>query len=171
MEHKAEYVKKPKNVATQTEKDCVICKIILYDESIQRMEIFRNDLVIVFLNIYPYTTGHLLISPLRHITGFEEMSGEELRDFSIVSQRIIRMLQHFSKTDSFNVGWNQGPWSGGSIAHFHSHLVPRYKNDMSFVDIIVKTRPVLHSLESVEQELIKYQPFLAGEKTIAELGL
>jgi ATP adenylyltransferase len=83
----------------------------------------------------------------------------------------MRMLEHFGGTESFNVGWNQGQWSGGSIAHFHAHVIPRYKNDINFVDIIAKSRPVLHSLERVEAELKKYQPFLAGEKQIDELDL
>ena len=169
IDHKAEYIKKPKNMVDTDPSICTICKIIRRDESIKRMEIYRDSKILVFLNIYPYTAGHLLISPLDHIVGFEDMDSETAIAFVTLLQRCIAMLKHFGGTDSLNVGWNQGEWSGGSIPHFHAHLVPRYKNDINFVDIIAKSRPVIQALEDTERKLLKYREFLSGEKTISEI--
>lgn len=169
MEHKLDYVLKPKHYDKQTSANCIICKIIEYDESVERFEIFRNDNFIVFLNIFPYTPGHLMISPILHKEYYEELSAEEITEFGILTQRCIEMLKHSSRTESFNVGWNQGTFSGGSMKHFHSHIVPRYKNELNFIEIISKTKPIIVSLQKSEKFLQRYTPFLAGEKSMVEL--
>ncbi|MHA2401771.1 MAG: HIT family protein [Candidatus Kariarchaeaceae archaeon] len=160
---------KDKKYNQQTKDACVICQIIMKSEGTQSFEIFRNGDFIVFLNLFPYTPGHLMISPLKHNTEFEEFSQEEVTGFGELTQRCLTMLKHFSRTESFNVGWNQGLYAGGSIKHFHIHIVPRYRNELNFIEIIGKTKPVIVSLERTEQMLARYGPFLAGNKTLEEL--
>ena len=53
IDAKASYVKKPKKYGEQDTEKCIICKIIMKDEDTPTYEIFRNDLAIVFLNLYP----------------------------------------------------------------------------------------------------------------------
>jgi len=169
MEHKADYVKKPKHYREQNEDACIICNIISGKEETTSFVIYKDDKLMVFLNLFPYTTGHALISPIRHITGYDELTTHELNDFAVMTQRVIKMLKHYANTESFNAGWNQGEWSGGSIRHFHAHIVPRYRTDINFIDIIGKSRTVLYPLEKVQEELQRYVPFLCGEKSISEL--
>ena len=81
------------------------------------------------------------------------------------------MLTHFGRTESFNIGWNQGDTSGGSIKHNHIHVVPRYPNELNFFEIIAKTKPIIQSLEDTHSCLSQYKEFLAGNKSIAELDI
>jgi ATP adenylyltransferase len=141
------------------------------DESTARYEIYRDDQAIVFLNLYPYQVGHLLVSPLRHIMGYEEFTPEEIQATSVLVQRCIQMLSHFGRTESFNIGWNQGNISGGSIKHNHIHVVPRYPNEMNFFEIIAKTKPIIQALEDTHKYLSQYEEFLAGKKSIEELNI
>ncbi|OLS19500.1 MAG: AP-4-A phosphorylase [Candidatus Heimdallarchaeota archaeon LC_2] len=170
IDAKASYVKKPKKYGKQDIDKCIICKIILKDENIPRYEIYRNDLAIVFLNIYPYQVGHVLISPIRHVMGYEEFTPEEIEATSVLVQRCITMIKYFGKTESFNIGWNQGLISGGSIQHNHIHVVPRYPNELNFFEIIAQTKPMIQSLNDTHEYLLQYGEFLAGNKTIEELN-
>lgn len=169
MTHKAAYVKKEKHYVKQTKETCVICGIINQAESVESYELYRNDNIIVFLNLYPYTVGHILISPIRHLQGYDDLSKTELIEMAEMSQRVIKMLKHFGRTESMNVGWNQGPFSGGSINHFHIHYVPRWKNELNFFEIIARTRPMIQSLDQTLDLLKKYVPYLEGNKEIDEI--
>jgi ATP adenylyltransferase len=169
MEHKAAYVKKDKKYAQQDTDSCILCNIITGDETETAFIVYKGRHNIMVLNLYPYTAGHILLAPLRHMTGYEELNADELAEFSELSQKALRVLQIYGRTESFNAGWNQGQWSGGSIKHFHLHLVPRYRTDINFIDIIGKSRTVLHPLEDVEAELKRYEPYFAGEKELEEI--
>jgi ATP adenylyltransferase len=169
MTHKLDYILKPKHYEKQTEETCVICKIIDRDESVQRFEVYRNKLFIIFLNLFPYTPGHIMISPLVHKTNFEEFSPQEVTEFGLLTQKTINVLKHFTRSDSYNLGWNQGPVAGGSMTHFHIHVVPRFKNELNFIEIIARSKPVVISLEDAEKFLRRYIPYFAGEKSIDEI--
>ena len=39
--------------------------------------VWRDDLSCAILNAYPYTTGHLLVMPIRHVSGLEELTPAE----------------------------------------------------------------------------------------------
>ena len=171
IDYKAQYIIKPKNYSKQDKDACIICKIVMKDENTARYEIYRDDLAIVFLNLYPYQVGHLLVSPLRHVMSYEELNEEEIKSTSVLIQRCLQMLTHFGRTESFNVGWNQGNTSGGSIKHNHIHVVPRYPNELNFFEIIAKTKPIIQSLEDTHSYLCQYREFLAGNKSIEELDI
>jgi ATP adenylyltransferase len=171
IEHKTTYIKKDKRYTHQTKDSCIICNVIGKDEKTGAYEIFRSDNFIIFLNLYPYTSGHLLISPLKHYKSYTDLNQDEIVEMGILTQRVMEMLTNFSNTTSFNLGWNEGLFGGGSIKHYHLHIVPRYKNEMNFMEIIARTRPFILSLESTEVAFKQYIPFLSGEKTLEELDI
>ena len=103
--------------------------------------------------------------------GYEDFTEEEIAATSILVQRCITMIKHFGRTESFNIGWNQGLISGGSIQHNHIHVVPRYPNELNFFEIIAQTKPMIQSLSDTQKFLIHYSDFLAGMKSIEELEI
>ncbi len=167
--NKAEYVVKEKNYSKQNTDSCIICKIVRQDPDIPAYEIFRNRNFIIFLNLYPYTTGHIMISPLRHICNFEEFNSDELKELGIFIQKTLKILRKQQNAQSFNVGWNQGDVAGGSIKHYHVHIVPRYKNELNFMETIAHTRPIIQSLDDTHKQMIKYQPYYKGEKELDKI--
>ncbi len=160
IEHKKDYIKKEgkfKDRASYSEQgssDCTICLIISEDKDVPRYEIYRTPEFIVFLNLFPYTSGHILISPIQHLVGFEEFTDQLSEKFAKESKFLIKLLKTAMKTDSVNFGWNQGQFAGGSIKHFHAHLVPRYPRELNFIELIGRSRPMILSLEKTQELLI-----------------
>jgi diadenosine tetraphosphate (Ap4A) HIT family hydrolase len=153
MSHKFEYIKnegKFKNKARygdQEKENCIICKIANKDPHTEAYEVYRDDEFLVFLNLFPYTSGHLLVSPINHVQNLEDLSDEMVSQFCILIKRSIEIIKNEMKTNSVNVGWNEGPFAGGSIKHFHTHIVPRYPSELNFIEIIGQTRPIIQSLD------------------------
>lgn len=160
MENKYDYItrrgefKDRTGYEGQSSSDCIICQIIAKDKNTKGYEIYRNDSFIVFLNLFPYTSGHIMISPLEHIRDFEEFPVDLATSFGEFTQKCIRLVKVAMHSDSVNVGWNQGPVAGGSIKHWHAHVVPRYPNELNFIEIIARSRPVIQSLE-LTQKILK----------------
>lgn len=139
--------------------DCILCAVIAEDDKVVDSKVFSNKLVTVALNLYPYNPGHLMIFPNRHMEDISEMSIDEvmeMHDLTVLSMKILRELYH---PQGFNIGYNMGEASGASIKHLHQHIVPRYRNELGFVDIITGSKifvedPV-HALTKIKKEFLE----------------
>jgi len=128
---KADYVR-----GKRPEVDCILCAIIAHDQRVVDSEIYHTALMTIALNLYPYNPGHLMIFPNRHIEKFLELSSEEvieIHHLTVLSMKVLEKLYH---PQGFNIGYNLGDSAGASIKHLHQHIVPRYKNELGFVDIL-----------------------------------
>lgn len=115
--------------------------------------VHRSARSFLMLNRFPYNPGHLLAIPLREVDDIEELSAEESADlFSIITfgKKILRTTM---KPDGFNVGFNLGSASGGSIAHLHGHVVPRWNGDNNFMPVLGQTRILPQALDATWERL------------------
>jgi ATP adenylyltransferase len=105
------------------------------------------------LNRFPYNPGHLLAVPFREVVEPEELPREERADLmeEIVFAR--RLLTAAMKPDGVNVGFNLGTAAGGSIAHLHGHIVPRWNGDNNFMPAIGQTRVLPQSLDATWERI------------------
>jgi ATP adenylyltransferase len=105
------------------------------------------------LNRFPYNPGHLLAVPFREVVEPEELPKAERADLmeEIVFAR--RLLTAAMKPDGVNVGFNLGTAAGGSIAHLHAHIVPRWNGDNNFMPAIGQTRVLPQSLDATWDRL------------------
>jgi len=116
----------------------------------------RRRRVFALLNRYPYTNGHLLIAPYRHIGAFEHLTAPEWADILALSQDLIERLQRLLHAQGFNVGLNLGKVAGAGIpGHLHLHLVPRWSGDTNFMPVLTNTRVMSQSLDMLHQLLTK----------------
>jgi diadenosine tetraphosphate (Ap4A) HIT family hydrolase len=70
-----------------------------------------------------------LILPARHVGSFFELARDERSElFDLLAESKVQLDREFSP-DSYNVGINDGPAAGQTIAHLHIHLIPRYSGD------------------------------------------
>lgn len=103
--------------------------------------LYRGTHALLVLNLYPYTPGHLLSVPKRHVGRLEELRpGErtELWELALLGQRL---LGEASNPAGFNVGMNLGRAGGAAVVdHVHMHVVPRWEGDSNFVPVIGGTR-------------------------------
>ena len=120
--------------------DCILCSVIRGDEIVDRLEVFRDDFFIIMVNLYPYNPGHVMIVPLRHITDPRDLSDTEAARLHQLQKRCMDILDTLYHPHGFNIGYNLGPFGGASLEHLHLHLVPRFKNELGFMDIIAGAR-------------------------------
>jgi ATP adenylyltransferase len=114
----------------------------------------RGELVYGVLNLYPYNSGHLMIVPYRHVSGYIELDVDETAEFAAFTQRAVNVLQSTMAPHGFNIGMNQGNVAGAGIAaHLHQHVVPRWGGDTNFMPIVGQTR-VLPELLSDARALL-----------------
>jgi len=110
--------------------------------------IHRSPLSYLVLNRFPYNPGHLLAVPFREVTDLEELSAAERADLMEEIIMAKRLQAAAFKPDAYNIGFNLGAASGGSIPHLHAHIVPRWNGDTNFMPVIGQTRVLPQSLEA-----------------------
>jgi ATP adenylyltransferase len=137
---------------------CVFCRIIAEPEKDrENYVLFRGRTMFVLLNLFPYTSGHLLIVANRHIALLSEAANEELRDFLIVAQRCEAALQREYHPEGFNMGFNLGKTAGAGVAHhLHMHALPRWTGDSNFLTVVSETRVLPEELPRTYQRLHPY---------------
>ncbi|MBD3273322.1 HIT domain-containing protein [Candidatus Dependentiae bacterium] len=93
--------------------------------------IFENDFGYIYKDKYPVTKGHLLIIPKKHISGFFDITSEEMVFvFDLLKHGRTLILEEYPEVEGFNVGINIGSVAGQSIFHLHVHLIPRRNGDV-----------------------------------------
>ena len=116
------------------------------------------------LNVFPYNTGHLMVSPLRHVgelTGLDERERHELMD---VTERSVAIIADEMNAHGFNVGMNLGPVAGAGIpGHLHMHVVPRWGGDTNFMPVVGETKVLPESIADTYARLRPRFRRLAGE--------
>lgn len=119
--------------------------------------IHRSETCFVVLNIYPYSTGHLLVVPYREVAALDQLGSHELADlWSVVNDGVIA-LRSSHNPEGFNIGVNMGKPAGGSVAeHLHVHVVPRWTGDSNFMTAIAQSRTIPEALD-VTYDRVKHE--------------
>ncbi|WP_245579372.1 HIT family protein [Chitinilyticum aquatile] len=83
------------------------------------------------LDGFPVSPGHSLIIPHRHVSSFFELTSSEREALILLLDETKQALQEEFKPDGYNIGINDGPAAGQTVAHLHIHLIPRYSGDLA----------------------------------------
>jgi ATP adenylyltransferase len=116
--------------------ECILCAIISGDERVEKLEVYQSELFFVSLNLYPYSPGHLMVFPKRHIVDIRELTSEEVEQLHNLQNLCLNVLDKVYSPHGYNIGYNIGSAAGASIQHLHLHIVPRYQRELGFIDII-----------------------------------
>lgn len=120
--------------------DCPFCAIPRMSD-VDGLVVARGELCFAVLNLYPYNSGHLMVVPFRHVSGYDELAREEVTELAEMTQHAVRALRHASGAQGFNVGMNLGSIAGAGIAaHLHQHVVPRWGGDTNFMPVVGQTK-------------------------------
>ena len=121
--------------------ECPFCQVAREPDDERLLVVHRGQAAYVILNLYPYSPGHLMVCPYRHIPDYTDTTDEEAVELAALTKEAMRVLRSVSRTEGFNVGMNQGDVAGAGIsAHLHQHVVPRWPGDQNFMPIIGRTR-------------------------------
>lgn len=122
---------------------CILCSVAEGSEAVTRLEVHRTPGWVVSLNLYPYNAGHLFIFPLRHLEHLRDLTAEEAGEVHGLQLRCMEVLDELYQPHGYNIGMNHGPAGGASIEHLHIHVVPRYRRELGFMDLVGGARIVV----------------------------
>jgi ATP adenylyltransferase len=148
-----EYFRLPK-----TER-CFICDGISADRDRDHLLVHRGRRCVVVINRYPYTSGHLMVAPCRHVDTLESLDTEEraeLLDLAVAAQTALGRLM---RPDGYNLGLNLGEAAGAGLKdHLHLHVVPRWSGDTNFMSSVADLRVIPQGLLELWDELQRVWP-------------
>lgn len=145
-----EYIQGPGN------DECIFCigDDTGFDQ--ERLIVARGSHSFVIMNRYPYSNGHLLVAPFRHLGDTSCLSDEEALDIHHQMIRCQAALENVCAAQGFNIGWNVGRAAGAGIAeHVHLHIVPRWAGDSNFMPILADTRVIPQHIDKTYTLLVE----------------
>jgi len=114
----------------------------------------RGEAAIVILNKFPYSSGHLMAAPIRHVGEFAELTDDEALELHTLAVGGIDALGRAYGPGGFNLGWNLGHVAGAGIAdHVHLHVVPRWSGDTNFMPILADVKVLPEHLLATRDRL------------------
>lgn len=131
------------------ETGCFLCRIIRSGAraDAQNLVLHRGRKCLLLMNRYPYSNGHLMVVPRRHVGPLGELTAAEraeLLDLACLGQRL---LAHVARPHGFNLGINEGIAAGAGLQdHLHLHVVPRWTGDTNFMPLLGQVRVVPQAL-------------------------
>ncbi len=133
------------------QQECVFCAEAAGTiDPADSLLVHRGDTAIALLNKYPYSSGHLMVAPRRHLGELGELSDEESLETHRLTVDAVETLRSVYAPNGFNLGWNLGHIAGAGIAdHVHQHVVPRWSGDTNFMPVLADVKVIPeHLLET-----------------------
>jgi len=132
----------------EKEEGCVFCNAHAKQDSALNLIAFRGDRAFVILNLYPYTSGHLMVVPFEHVATLEGLDPATRAEMMELASQCMTVLRKTYKPQAFNMGANIGEAAGAGVpGHIHIHIVPRWGGDTNFMSTLGETRVLPESLE------------------------
>jgi len=123
---------------------CIFCRII--NGELPCRKVYEDDDVIGILDINPFSKGHVLVIPKKHVVWFHEMDEELTSKVFIAVNRICQKIKR-----AYDVEYIDLFARGMRIPHVHIFIIPKIRNERNVFDMFV-------DLFSYVQENIK-NPF------------
>jgi ATP adenylyltransferase len=139
----------------QPKSGCIFCEMLADGDDRERLGLYRGKTVFGVMNRYPYTNGHLLVVPYRHVGPLKDLQEDEYCELLKVTSQAVEIIGEKMSTDGFNCGFNLGQAAGaGIIEHIHMHVVPRWIGDTNFLPILSETRSMPEYLTETYDRLV-----------------
>ncbi len=145
-----EYIKREK------EKECILCRGAREEQDRESLILLRGTSSFIIMNRYPYSNGHLMVVPYRHVSELEELSHVENLELMNLITKSVEILRADLTPDGFNIGMNIGRVAGAGIDdHLHFHVVPRWSGDTNFMPVIADVKVMPEYLDETYGKLVK----------------
>ena len=106
------------------------------------------------MNAYPYTSGHVMVSPVRHVGSITDLDPVEAAALMHGTQRATAAMESVYSPDGVNVGVNIGRAAGAGIpGNLHVHVLPRWDGDTNFMTAVAEARVLPESLRHSYEKL------------------
>lgn len=145
-----EYIEK------ENDGECIFCAKVKSVTDEASLIVRRGELAFVVMNLYPYTTGHLMVAPYRHAASVSDLTEQEACEVMQMIGWSERLLRYALRPDGFNVGINMGKCAGaGYPGHVHVHIVPRWEGDTNFMPVVSETKVLPEVLSDTYGKIMK----------------
>jgi diadenosine tetraphosphate (Ap4A) HIT family hydrolase len=142
-------------------KGCIFCGIAKNDPKIPKKVVYKDKEVMVIMNIFPYNTGHLEVIPIKHVKELKDLSEKEMMTVFGMVKKVIELLKKSHNPEGFNVGINLGKGiAGASIDHLHIHIVPRFRNEVGFMESLLGTKVMPETIDKTHKKIMKHVAML-----------
>jgi len=123
---------------------CLFCRVIDNpDDKDAELVVWRPEGAVVMLNKFPYNPGHVMVAPVVHKGGLEDLDDPQTADLMRALKRTIVVLRAALEPKGFNIGANIGRAAGAGIPdHVHLHVVPRWNGDTNFMPVLAEVKVV-----------------------------
>ena len=140
---------------TTPDSGCVLCRVLEEGSQV----VHRGQYAAAVLNAYPYTSGHLMVMPVRHVGEIEDLSADEGAGVWAMVTDAVRALKSAYRPEGLNLGVNLGrPAGAGVPGHFHVHCLPRWNGDPNFMTSVAEVRVLPESLDATWEKLAASWP-------------
>lgn len=153
---RSSYVQRDGNESST--ENCFLC------DAAQQQQAHRSTFVVgvslhavVLLNKFPYSAGHLMVVPRKHVATLQELSQDEYIDLMNVVRHAVDVVDQVYKPHGCNVGINLGAAAGAGVPdHVHIHVIPRWEGDTNFMTSIAQTRVISQELQETWARIAPY---------------
>ena len=146
-----EYVKSEKS------DECIFCSLPKASDDTKNYILHRGQSAFIIMNIFPYNSAHIMVSPFRHIRCLTEQNAEEIKEMNNLTRRSIEIFRAVINPEGFNVGYNIGKAAGaGYDEHIHCHIVPRWTGDTNFMPVLGETKVHPEHLKTTYKKLLPH---------------
>ena len=132
---------------------CIFCAAAAGTDE-EHFVIHRGAHNFVMLNRFPYTSGHIMIAPNRHVSRLAPLeipAANEMMQFAGTAERALTEVYG---ANGLNLGMNLGEAAGAGIAgHIHLHVLPRWIGDTNFMTVVGNARVMPELLEETFHKL------------------
>ncbi len=133
--------------------ECILCAISDNDPLVKNLNVHTTENFIIAVNLFPFNPGHVMIFPRRHLRHVSELTVPEAAEMHTLLVKTIQIIDEEFSPSGYNIGYNLGEGSGASIQHLHQHIVPRYTNEVGFLDVLSGTRVIVSDPVEVMKRL------------------
>ena len=133
---------------------CIFCEKAASSDDEGNYIVLRAEHNFLILNLYPYTSGHLMVVPYEHVATLAGAPQETLAEMIRLTAQAENALRQLYVPDGLNIGMNVGESAGAGIAgHIHMHVLPRWIGDGSFMTTVAETRVLPETLDRTYERL------------------
>jgi ATP adenylyltransferase len=136
-------------------RECIFCENPKKGKDESNLILIRGREAFVMMNKFPYNSGHLMVSPYRHVLRLEDLNENESADIFRLLQECSILLTRVFEPDGFNMGANIGSTAGAGFEHLHIHIVPRWDGDTNFMPVLAETKVLPEHLLRTYRKLKK----------------
>jgi histidine triad (HIT) family protein len=107
----------------------VFCKII--KKQLPANVLYENKRIIAFLDNEPFSKGHVLIVPKKHIVNLHNTDSRVLKEIIILAAQLEKILKNTFKFDGIIFVCTSGS-KLQDVKHIHFHVYGKNKNQKDF---------------------------------------